>query len=78
MSIFEVGNFRAVEYIWWRVLWAPAGCRVRRPPPVLVMFLLGVFWVGKSAVGGKVLGIVLVFGCRVGFLFFDWVVLYFR
>ncbi len=54
MSGFGVGNnwLCAVEYLGGG-LCGPAGCRVRRPPHILVLFLLREFGLGKAFLGGR-------------------------
>ncbi len=82
MSVCGVGSscWSAMECFGVRVvLCGPAGCRVRRPPSELVMFLLGGFGSGKALFGGSMLNIGWGISCLFArVLSFVWVALYFR
>ncbi len=74
VSGFGVGNMElcGVEYFGGRIgLCGPAGCRVRRPPPILVLFLLREFGLGKAVFLGSVQDIGWGICCLLsGFFFF--------
>ncbi len=62
----------AVEYFGGRIgLCGPAVCRVRRPPPILVLFLLREFGMGKAVFKGSMQDIGWGICCLIsGFLIF--------
>ncbi len=68
---FGIGKNKlfAVEYFGGRMgLCGPAGNRVRRPPPILVLFLLREFGLGKAFFGGSMQDIGWgIFVCFQGF-----------